>query len=204
MFKLRNEAEIAKYRMSENEGFAEIALKALGADPHFYGFLINGNPCKVITSNLFGAIQITAGIHLGEDIARLPTYDELLVVKETFFKEYETVIFGITKNPTINYVVANQAAIHMYEYHDKLPPIQKVMAIEEYKVDGKYHVAKGRYGGWHYVRITGRIPQFLFEIEALKQKYMPNREVAILLIKEALIMWSNPKAGIRYYHQVIH
>lgn len=86
---MKADAVLAKYRIEENT-WAINNLKNLGAKPKVYMIPMNGVSCKVITSQEFGDIHVSASIILGEEIARLPTYANVYSLKGFFLKNMKT------------------------------------------------------------------------------------------------------------------
>lgn len=199
---MKKEALLAKYRIKD-EGVGFEALKLLGAAPRSYSIPVNGNDCKVIVSEKLGVVHVTASICLSNVTARVPTYAECLIIKETLFKKEENLIFGISKNPFMNYTITNPFCIHMYVYDGKIPPIEKVIDTEDYKKDGDYQIAEGKFGDWCFVKICGKYFPDMDELKRLKEKYSPQRDVAIVLRKDAIVMLNNVKDGIVFNKMIL-
>lgn len=98
----------------------------------------------------------------------------------------------------MNMIVSNPWTIHMYKYNGPMPPVKKIMEIDHYKVDGDYKITKGKGWGWHFIRVCGEHYPDMDEIQNIKKKYAPDSDVAIFLIKDAVIMFSNLKSGIMF------
>lgn len=199
---MKKEALLAKYRIKD-EGVGFEALKLLGATPRSYNIPVNGNNCKVIVSEQLGVVHVSASICLSNVTARVPTYAECLIIKETLFEKKENLIFGISKNPFMNYTISNPFCIHMYVYDGKIPPIEKVIDIEAYKKDGDYQIAEGKFGDWYFVKICGKYFPDMDELKRLKEKYSPQRDVAIVLRKDAIVMLNNYKDGIVFNKMIL-
>ena len=195
---MKKDALIAKYRINDEENIGFRLLNSIGSKPSVYIIPIYGNECKVIISETFKKVHISASISLSGGDVRVPTYAECLIIKETLFEENENLIFGFSYNPLMNYCVSNSFCMHMYIYDGKMPPIEKIMAIEDYKKDGDFKIKKGQTHGWNFVKITGDYFPDMEELKVLKEKYFSQKNAAILLIKDALILLNNPKDGISY------
>lgn len=198
---MKEKALLAKYRI-EGEPIANKGFAALGLTADWYEIPINGNRCKVSISHEFGDTHLCTSVILPSGRGRLPTYEECLKIKDFFFEENEMLVFGLSKNLLMNITVTNPFAMHIYAYDGKMPPVQKIMEIDDYKVDGDYKIKKDNRWGWNFVKISGDKYPDMEEICSLKMKYSPNRDVAVFLIKGAVIMFSNPKEGI-IYHRLI-
>lgn len=200
---MKEKALIAKYRINDEENIGFKMLKSIQAEPESYIIPINGQECKVMVSESVGVVRITANILLSDVIARVPTYSELLEVKRILFEENENLIFGFSDNIYMNYVIANPYCIHLYIYEGSMPPIDKIIAMEDYKKDGDFKIKKGQTHGWNFVKITGDYFPDMEELKMLKNKYFPQKNAAVLLIKEALILLNNPKEGIIFNKQIM-
>lgn len=147
---MKDKALLAKYRI-EDEGIGFEGLRRIGAAPQSYIIPVNGNNCKAIVSEQLGVVHISASILLSDITARVPTYAECLIIKETLFEENENLIFSISNNPFMNYTITNPFCMHMYVYNGKMPPIEKIIDIKDYKKDGDYKITKGKWGGWYFI-----------------------------------------------------
>lgn len=90
----------------------------------------------------------------------------------------------------------------MYTYEGEMPPLEKIIAIEDFKKDGDYKILKARWGGWKFVRITGEYYPSMEELQSLKEKYI-QEDVAIFLVEGAIVMLNNPKKGITFHKMTI-
>lgn len=199
---MKNKALLAQYRI-EGDSFADAAFSALGITVDWYSVPLNGNSCRVSISHEFGHAHVCACVVFPEKGGRLPTYEECLKIKEIFFEEDEMLVFGLSENILMNITVSNPVAMHIYSYTGKMPPVKKIMGIDDYKVDGNYKITKGNYGGWNFVKISGDKYPDMDEICVLKNRYISQKDVAIFLIKDAVIMFSNPKEGIYFRKQIM-
>jgi len=193
---MKKEALIAKYRIKDEGNIGFNLLESMRSKPRSYIIPINGNKCKVMVSETLGVVHISASIFLSDVVARVPTYAECLIIKQILFEENENLVFGISNNPYMNYSITNPFCMHMYIYSGKMPPFEKIMAIEDYKKDGDYKIKKGNTHGWNFVRITGDYFPDMEELKVLKEKYFLQRNAAIILLQDALILLNNPKEGI--------
>ena len=199
---MKEKALLAKYRI-EGDEFSRAGFAALGISNDHYLIPINGNRCKIIISDELADTHLSVSVAITETLSRIPTYAECLLIKEIFFEEDEILVFGISRNRLINMIVSNPRAMHMYKYDGPMPPVEKIMEIDDYKVDGDYKITKGKGWGWNFIRILGEHFPDMDEICNIKAKYAPDRDVAVFLIKEAVILFSNPKNGIRYHRQIM-
>ena len=195
---MKDNALLAKYRIEEDEQTKK-RFEPLGLCSEQYLIPIDGNECKVIITREFGCEHFSASIRITESVIRVPNYDECLKIKEVLFEENETIVFGITRNRLMNMTVTNPNTMHMHKYHGPMPPIEKIMEINNYKIDGDYKITKGKGWGWQFVRIIGDHYPDMNEIHSIKNKYASDRDVAVFLLKDAVILFSNPKNGISFY-----
>ena len=198
---MKDKALLAKYRTKEP--VSEGLFKAIGVNNDQYLIPINGNQCKVIISDELGDIHLSASVGIPGTLMRLPSYGELLIIKDMFFEEDENLVFGISRNLLMNMTVTNPFTMHIYKYDSLIPPLEKVMEIDDFKVDGDYKITKGKGWGWQFVRIMGDHFPDMDEIRNIKDKYAYDRDVAVFIIKDAVILFSNPKNGICYHRQVM-
>lgn len=195
---MKDKALLAKYRI-EGDKITKAGLDALGISNDHYLVPMNGNRCKVVISNALGDVHISSCVELTDTLGRLPNYEECLKIKDIFFEEDEIIVFGISRESMMNMIVSNPCVIHMYKYNGPMPPVEKIMEIDHYKVDGDYKITKGKGWGWYFVRILGDHYPDMDEIRSIKAKYAPDRDVAVFLIKDAVILFSNPKSGISFH-----
>ena len=199
---MKDEALLAEYRVESNP-LSKIGFDFLGVKADWYRVHINGNDVQVSISHELGDIHLCANIILSDTLGRVPTYAECLEIKDIFFEEDEVMVFGISRNSLMNMTVTNSWAMHMYKYVGPMPPIQKIMEIDNYKVDGDYRITKGKGWGWHFVRICGDHYPDMDEIRQIKDKYAPYMDVAVFLIKGAVILFNNSKDGIKFNRQIM-
>lgn len=199
---MKDKALLAKYRI-EGEPISKAGFDALGITNEHYLIPINGNLCRAIVTDVRGDIHLSVSVVLSEKVVRLPTYVECLLIKEMFFEEDEKVVFGISRNLLMNMTFSNSFTMHMYKYDGTMPPVEKIMEIDHYKVDGDYKITKGKVGGWQFVRILSNHYLDMDEIRSIKKKYAHDRDVAVFVIKDAVILFSNPKSGITFNLQTM-
>lgn len=199
---MKDKALLAEYRIEGNP-LSKAGFAALGLTNDHYKIPINGNNCIVIVSHELGDTHLSASVAISETVGRIPSYAECLKIKDIFFEENEMVVFGISKKILMNMVITNSWAMHMYQYDGPMPPVKKVMEINNYKVDGDYKITKGDVCGWSFVRICGEHYPDMDEICSIKKKYAPDRDVAVFLIKDAVILFSNHKTGITFHKQTM-
>jgi len=199
---MKDKALLAKYRI-EGEPISKAGFDALGITNDHYLITVNGNQYRVIVTDVRGDTHLSVSVALSEKVVRVPTYVECLLIKEIFFEEDEKLVFGISRNPLTNMTVSNSFTMHMYKYDGPMPPIEKVIEIDDYKVDGDFKITRGKGWGWQFVRICGDHYPDMDEIRSIKAKYAPDRDVAVFLIKDAVILFSNPKSGITFNFHTI-
>lgn len=193
---MKNKALLAKYRTKEP--VSESLFQTIGVNNDQYLIPINVKQCKVIISDELGDIHLSASVGIPGKLMRLPSYGELLIIKDMFFEEDENLVFGISKKLLMNMTVTNPFAMHLFKYDGPMPPIKKIMEIDDFKVDGDFKITRGKGWGWHFVRICGEHYPNMDEICNIKEKYASDRDVAVFLIKDAVILFSNPKSGITF------
>lgn len=198
---MKDKALLAKYRTKEP--VSESLFQTIGVNNDQYLIPINGKQCKVIISDELGDIHLSASVGIPGKLMRLPSYGELLIIKDMFFEEDENLVFGISKNLLMNMTVTNPFAMHLFKYDGPMPPSEKVMEIDDFKVDGDFKITRGKGWGWQFVRILGDHYPDMDEIRRIKNKYAPDRDVAVFLLKDMVILFSNPKEGIHYHRQVM-
>ena len=195
---MKKDAVLARYRIKDDEAIKPLGM--IGMKAESYSLPINGVDCKVIILKEFNDVHLSASIILGDGTPRFPNYGECLKIKEFLFEEDENLVFGICPNNILlNMCISNPYAIHMYTYEGELPPIEKIKEIEDFKKDGDFKITKGRWGGWYFVKISGNYYPDMDELKSLKAKYVPNDDVAVFLIEDAVIMFRHPKNGIKFH-----
>lgn len=195
---MKDANELAKYRI-KGPKISKQGFDLLGIKSDFYRIPINGNHCTVSITKELGDIHVSASVILSENVQRIPNYAELLEIKDIFFDENETIVFGISKNILMNMTITNPSVLHMYIYTEQKPPIDKIIQIDHCKKDEDYKITKGKGWGWEFVKITGGHYPDMDELRRFKEKYMGQKDVAVFLINGAVILFHNPKNGITFH-----